>query len=156
MVAQFVPQATIDPVDIFNPFQTLTGTTATTTTTTGVAAALAFNSNAATSSQNVYNGIQYVADHPYVNDPIRPGKVDRVIAATFGFGSQTTFSSERTAYNQFPQLVISLKNQLHRYRTLGIAPIAASGQFGNPKGRLQRHHHHGSRSGHDHGHLRRQ
>ena len=91
VVAQFVPQATIDPVDIFNPFQTLTGTTATTTATTGVTGStLAFNSNAATSSQNVYDGIQYVADHPYVNDPIRPGKVDRVIAATFGFGSQTT------------------------------------------------------------------
>ena len=138
VVAQFVPQATIDPVDIFNPFQTLTGTTGATTGGVGgiggVGVPLATNSNAATSSQNVYNGIQYVADHPYVNDPIRPGKVDRVIAATFGFGSQTTFSSERTAYNQFPQLVISLKNQLHRYRKLGIAPIAAAGQYGNPKG----------------------
>jgi hypothetical protein len=131
VVAQFVPQSTIDPVNIFNPFQSLTGTTGTTTGVAG-AAALGFNSNAATSSQNVYNGIKYVADHPFVNDPVRPNKADRVISATFGFGSQTTFASERMAYNQFPQLIITLKNQFKRYRSLGIAPIAAAGQFGNP------------------------
>src|SRR5262249_56606923 len=83
-------------------------------------------------SQNVYNGIKYVADHPFVNDPVRPNKANRVITATFGFGSQTTFSSELTAYKQFPQLVIALKNQFKKYRHLGIAPIAAAGQFGNP------------------------
>src|SRR5262249_49024053 len=133
VVAQFVPQATIDPVNIFNPFQTLTGTTGTAAGgAAGAGATLGFNSNASTSSENVYNGIKYVADHPFVNDPVRPNKASRVITATFGFGSQTTFSSERTAYNQFPQLVIALKNQFKRYRHLQIAPIAASGQFGNP------------------------
>jgi hypothetical protein len=129
VVAQFVPQTTIDPVNIFNPFLTTTGTTA---TTTGTTSGLAFNSNASTNTSNVYKGIKYVADHPYVNDPIRPNQVDRLIAATYGFGSQTTFQSERAAYNQFPQLIIALKNQLKRYRSLGIAPIAAAGQFGNP------------------------
>src|SRR5208283_5343795 len=34
----------------------------------------------------------------------------------------------------YPQIVIALKNQLHRLRKLGIAPIAASGQFGAPLG----------------------
>jgi hypothetical protein len=132
VVAQFVPQATIDPVDIFNPYQTMTGTTTTTGAAGAGGATLGFNSNASTNSENVYNGIKYVADNPFVNDPVRPNKTDRVITATFGFGSQTTFSSERTAYNQFPQLIIALKNQFKRYRSLGIAPVAAAGQFGNP------------------------
>ena len=81
-----------------------------------------------------------------------------MIAATFGFGSQTTFASERTAYNKFPQLVIALKNQLKRFRKLGIAPIAAAGQFGNPLADYQWHHHRWSRqrAGNHHGHPRRQ
>jgi hypothetical protein len=132
VVAQFVPQSTLNPVNIFNPFVAFTSTTTTTTGTAGAGAALGFNSNASTSTSNVYNGIKYVADHPFVNDPIRPNQADRVIAATFGFGSQTTFTSEGVAYKQFPQIVIALKNQLKRYRHLGIAPIAAAGQFGNP------------------------
>ncbi|MGO9814490.1 MAG: hypothetical protein ACLP53_27480, partial [Isosphaeraceae bacterium] len=41
---------------------------------------------------------------------------------------------EYTAYKQYPQIVIALKNQLHRLRKLGIAPIAAAGQFGAPLG----------------------
>ena len=135
VVARFVPQSTLDPVDIFNPFLSTTGTTTGGGVNGGTgAAALSFSSNASTTSTNVYNGIKYVADHPFVNDPVRPNQADRVIASTYGFGSQTTFPSERTAYNQFPQLVIAIKNQLKRYRSLGISPIAAAGQYGNPKG----------------------
>ena len=78
--------------------------------------------------------MKYVANHPYVNDPVRPGKVDRVIASTLAFGTTETFTSEYTAYKAYPQIVIALKNQLHRLRKLGIAPIAASGQFGAPLG----------------------
>lgn len=145
VVAQFVPQTTIQPVDIFNPYQTLAGSS---TSATGGAGGvggvggvgggvggvslLSFNSNAFTTSQNVYDGMKYVADHPYVNDPVRPGQVDRVIASTYGWGSSTTFTSEGMAYRKFPQLVIALKNQLRRYRALGIAPVAAAGQFGSP------------------------
>ena len=69
-----------------------------------------------------------------MNDPVRPGKVDRVIASTLAFGTTETFTSEYTAYKQYPQIVIALKDQLHRLRKLGIAPIAASGQFGAPLG----------------------
>jgi hypothetical protein len=134
VVAQFVPQATLLPVNIFNPFQLTSGTSGTTggggAGNTG--ATLSFNSNASTTVSNIYNGIKYVADNPFVNDPIRPKKADRVIAATFGWGSQTTFDSEGVAYRQFPQIVIALKNQLRRYRQLGITPIGAAGQFGNP------------------------
>ena len=36
--------------------------------------------------------MKYVANHPYVNDPVRPGKVDRVIASTFAFGTTETFT----------------------------------------------------------------
>ena len=72
--------------------------------------------------------------HPFVNDPLRPGKVDRVIAASFGFGSTQTFQTEMDAYRNYPQVVIALKNAYHKFLKEGIAPIAASGQFGAPLG----------------------
>jgi hypothetical protein len=149
VVAQFVPQVTIVPVTIFAPFVgsvTLTtgsGTGGTggggtggggTGGGTGTTTSLSATSNALTTSQAVYQGLKYVANHPFVNDPVRPGKVDRVIATTLAFGTTETFTSEYTAYKQYPQIVIALKNQLHRFRKLGIAPIAASGQFGAPLG----------------------
>ena len=65
-----------------------------------------------------------------MNDPLRPGKVDRVIAASFAFGSTQTFQTEVDAYRNFPQVVIALKNAYHKFLKEGIAPIAASGQFG--------------------------
>ncbi|HMB05237.1 MAG TPA: hypothetical protein VKP69_16050, partial [Isosphaeraceae bacterium] len=65
-------------------------------------------------------------------DPVRPNKADRVIAATYGFGTTETFDGEGSAYRRYPQIVIAFKNQLKKYRKLGIAPIAASGQFGAP------------------------
>ena len=148
VVAQFVPQATIEPVTIFSPF--VGSVTLQTShphptppppppppplpTPTPTPTALSASSNALTTSQAVYDGLKYVANHPYVNDPVRPGKVDRVIASTLAFGTTETFTSEYTAYKQYPQIVIALKNQLHRLRKLGIAPIAASGQFGAPLG----------------------
>ena len=72
--------------------------------------------------------------HPFVNDPLRPGKVDRVIAASFAFGTTQTFQSEVDAYKNYPQIVIALKNAYHKFLKEGIAPIAASGQFGAPLG----------------------
>ncbi len=142
VVAQFVPQATIVPVTIFAPFvgtvtlptSSSTGTTGTTGGTGGTGTSISATSNALTTSQALYQGLQYVAQHPYVNDPVRPGKVDRVVAATLAFGTTQTFTSEYTAYKAYPQVVIALKNQLHKFRKLGIAPIAASGQFGSPLG----------------------
>jgi hypothetical protein len=137
VVAQFVPQATIDPVNIFYPFLASTGgttTTATSTSGTGTTGTplTAPSTNAVTTNQAIYQGLAYVAKHPFVNDPIRPNTVDRVIATTIGFGSTATFSSEGAAYRLFPQIVISFKNQLLKLRKLGIAPIAAAGQFGAP------------------------
>ena len=77
-----------------------------------------------------------MAKHPFVNDPVRPNQVDRVVAATFGFGTSETFDSEGSAYRRYPQIVIAFKNQLKKFRSLGIAPIAATGQFGtrSPRG----------------------
>ena len=49
-----------------------------------------------------------------------------------GFGSTETFDSEGAAYKRYPQIVISLKNEMKKFRDLGIAPIAAAGQFGAP------------------------
>ena len=98
-----------------------------TTTLTGT-------SNALTSSDMLYNGLTYVVQHPFVNDPLRPGKVDRVIAASFAFGSTQTFQTEVDAYKNYPQVVIALKNQYHKFLKEGIAPIAAAGQFGAPLG----------------------
>ncbi len=87
-----------------------------------------------TSTNLLYNGLQYVIQHPFVNDPLRPGKVDRVIAASFAFGTTQTFQSEVGAYKNYPQIVIALKNAYHKFLKEGIAPIAAAGQFGAPLG----------------------
>ena len=38
------------------------------------------------------------------------------------------------AYKNYPQVVIALKNAYHKFLKEGIAPIAASGQFGAPLG----------------------
>ena len=42
----------------------------------------------ATTPQSLYLGLNYVAKNPFVQDPIRPNTVDRVIAANMGFGSR--------------------------------------------------------------------
>ncbi len=143
VVAQFVPQATLVPVDIFLPFNAGRTLTASSTTSGtggggggggGASSSLTGTSNALSSSDLLYNGLQYVIQHPFVSDPVRPGKVDRVIAATFAFGSTQTFASEAAAYQNYPQVVIALKNAYHKFLKEGIAPIAASGQFGAPLG----------------------
>ena len=107
-IAQFVPQTTLVPVNTFNPF------------------------GAATTNQTVFEAMKYVADNPFVNDPLQRGQIDRVVASAFGFGSTSTFDTEGTAFRQNKQLVIAYKNQLQRMRRLGITPIAAAGQFGDP------------------------
>ncbi|MBX6313764.1 MAG: hypothetical protein IRY99_12725, partial [Isosphaeraceae bacterium] len=116
VIAQFVPQATIVPVNVFAPGPT-------TTTTAGVSVT---NNNA------VYNGMSYLVQNPFVADPIRPGKLDRVVVANFGFGTTTTYDVEGTAYRKNKQLIIAFKNQLHKLRQAGITPIMAAGQFGVP------------------------
>ena len=58
--------------------------------------------NALTSTNLLYNGLEYVIQHPFVNDPLRPGKVDRVIAASFAFGTGQTFQSEVDALQELP------------------------------------------------------
>ena len=90
------------------------------------------DSNVLTSNEAVYQGLKYVADNPFVNDPVRPNKTDRVIAAAMGFGTLETFDSEGSAFRQHKQVVIAFKNQLKRFRSLGITPVAAAGQFGAP------------------------
>ncbi len=127
VIAQFVPQATIVPINVFAPF--ISGGTSTTGTTTGTAATLGATNNTA-----VYKGLQYVNAHPFVANPLNPSQFDRVIAANFGFGTIHTFNTEATAYRKFPQLTIAFKNQLHQMRNLGIVPIAPAGQFGTPYG----------------------
>ncbi|WP_165227215.1 hypothetical protein [Aquisphaera insulae] len=150
VVAQFVPQATIEPIAIFQPF--LGQVTLSSTTTGGnnngggnngggnngggnnSSSTISQTANALTTSQVLYQAMQYVTKHPYVADPIRPGRQNRVIATTFAFGTPETFTSEAMAFKEYPQIVIALKNQLRRFRKLGIAPVAAAGQFGAPLG----------------------
>lgn len=144
VVAQYVPQATLVPVNIFAPFLSVSlvssGTTGGTGTGTGTGTGgtgtttLSGNSNAMTSSQYFYKGLDWIAKHPFVNDPVRPGQVDRVIATVMGFGTTNTYNAETGALKNFPQITIALKNQLKKFRHLGIAPIAATGQFGQPLG----------------------
>ena len=127
VIAQFVPQATIVPVNIFAPFLTPVEPTG-----TGNGGATFLDSNVLTSNEAVYRGLKYVADNPFVNDPIRPNKTDRVIAAAMGFGTIETYDSEGSAFRRHKQVVIAFKNQLKRFRSLGITPVAAAGQFGAP------------------------
>ena len=150
VIAQFVPQATIVPVDIFVPFFGLVSLSSSSSTGGGGSAggstggggggaaaastSLSGTANALTSTNLLYNGLQYVITHPFVNDPIRPGKVDRVVAASFAFGSTQTFQTEVDAFHNYPQIVIALKNAYHKFLKEGIAPIAASGEFGAPLG----------------------
>ena len=97
VVAQFVPQATIEPVSIFQPFgfsdhvdrrrraPAAVASAAAAAAVPVAVAAVAPTGDAATSigvsndlttTNAVYNGMAYVAKHPFVNDPIRPGKVE--------------------------------------------------------------------------------
>ena len=127
MIAQFVPQATIVPVDIFLPFSAGKTLTASSTSGggtggggggggTGGSSSLSGTSNALTSSDLLYNGLQYVVQHPFVNDPLRPGKVDRIIAASFAFGINADVR-DRSGRLQatIPQVVIALKNAYHKF-----------------------------------------
>ncbi len=150
VVAQFVPDATIDPINVFgqSPFEggisigggsggtggtggTGGGGTGGGTGGTGTGGTIFTNDLGAT-AETVFDGLQYLTQHPYVNDPIRPGQVDRIIAAVYAFGTPFTFQSEADAYRQFPQVVVALKNEYHKLRKEGIANIAATGEFGAP------------------------
>ena len=90
--------------------------------------------NALTSSDLLYNGLTYVIQHPFVNDPVRPGKVDRIVAASFAFGTTQTFQSEVDAYQNYPQIVIALKNAYHKFLKEGIAPDRGRGRIWRPAG----------------------
>ena len=121
VIAQFVPQATLNPVNVFTPNQVVP--------TPGGA-----NIGNATSPQNVYLGLNFVSKNPFVADPVRPNKLDRTIGANIGFGTTTTYQTETGAFRSFPQVTIAFKNQLTRFRRLGISTVAAAGQFGAPQG----------------------
>ena len=136
-----MPQATIVPIDIFLPYLVPAPLTSSSTTGGGGAggggtgggggasSSLSGTANALTSTNLLYNGLEYVIAHPFVNDPLRPGKVDRVIAASFAFGTTQTFQSEVDAYKNYPQIVIALKNAYHKFLKEGIVPIAAAGRI---------------------------
>ena len=138
-----MPQATIVPVDIFAPYLLPAGVSSSTSGsggtgggggTGGSSTSVGGSANALTSTDLLYNGLEWTIQHPFVNDPLRPGKVDRIIAASFAFGTGQTFQSEVDAYKNYPQVVIALKNAYHKFLKEGIAPIAASGEFGAPLG----------------------
>ena len=158
VIAQFVPQATILPIDIFNPFAApasvfvgisggalggigggigggaggIGGGAGGIGGGTGSGTGILTANDGGASSDTLYNGLQYLIQHPFVNDPLRPSQVSRVIAAVNAFGTPNTFKTEAEAYKQFPQVVVALKNQYHKLRKEGIASIAATGQFGAP------------------------
>ena len=131
VVSQFVPQATIMPINLFIPGavpgsasgSSNTGNTGSTTTATF----------GYTSNQAIFKALQYLSKNPYVNDPVRPGQRDRVVGATMAWGTQTSFPTEGQAYKAYPQVVASFKQQLAKIRHLGITTVAAAGQFGTPQ-----------------------
>ncbi len=136
VITQMVPQATIQPVDVFVnrpglpiPPSPLPGDTI---------------SSPTTSFQLFFEGLDFVADNPFVPDPIRPGQLDRVIAANIGFGTQNAptvldggapdpdgavFATEGEFFREFPKISLAIKSQLRQFRNVGIAPVAPSGQF---------------------------
>lgn len=116
VVSQMVPQATILPVNLF-AVGAVSGT-----------ATLGYTSN-----QAIFKALQYLTKNPYVGDPVRPGQKDRVIASTMAWGTQTSFPTEGQAFQAYPQVVASFKQQLNRIRRLGITTVAAAGQFGTPQ-----------------------
>ena len=75
VVAQFVPQATIVPVNIFAPFLAASTATATGGNTGGnnTGVTVTATSNTLTNSNFLYKGLNYVSTHPIVNDPVGPG-----------------------------------------------------------------------------------
>lgn len=107
IISQFVPQSTIQPINVFrpNPDGTVSST-----------------------ANAVFRGLKYTADNPFVNDPIRPNKQDRVVAAAIGFGTTNLYATEGQAYQAIPQIVGSFKNQTTRLRRMGITTVAAAGQ----------------------------
>jgi hypothetical protein len=125
VVAQLVPEATIQPINMFVVGATPTagGTGGTTTTSLGV-----------TSNQAIFKALQFLSKNPFVNDPVRPGQKDRIVASTLAWGTQTSFPTEGQAFQAFPQVVASFKQQLARIRKLGITTVASAGQFGVPQG----------------------
>lgn len=118
VVNQMVPQATILPINLF-----VDGAVPGSVTGLGY-----------TSNQAIFNALKYLSQHPFVNDPVRPGQKDRVIASTMAWGTANTFPTEGQAYAAYPQVVASFKQQLAKIRKLGITSIASAGQFGTPKG----------------------
>ncbi len=118
VIAQFVPQATLDPINVFTPNQVVGGS---------VGGSLGGN---ATTPQNIYIGLDFLAKNPFVADPVRPNHEDRVITSEIAFGTSATFPVETAALKSFPQVTLAFAAEFQKFRALGIQPIAAAGQFG--------------------------
>ena len=91
--------------------------------------AVVTNDNGATTRPS--HGLQYIVQHPFVNDPIRPGQGrsrDRRRLCLRHAASPSRPRPRPTS--SIPQVVIALKNEYHKLRKEGIANIAATGEFG--------------------------
>ena len=112
VVAQMVPQSTILPVNVFTPNSSslapITG---------------------GTTANIIWNGVDWLTKHPNVADPLHPNTYDRVMSATFGFGTDVTFGTEGNAYAAYPQTTIALAGKFLQLRHMGITAIAAAGQL---------------------------
>ncbi|QDV36717.1 S8/S53 family peptidase [Tautonia plasticadhaerens] len=109
VVAQFVPQATLVPVNVLDPLSTTT------------------------TPQALFNAMRYVADNPFANDPVRRGQVDRVVTSLLGVSSLEGYETEAQAFRTGArQLILAYKNQAQRLLHRGITPIAPSGQLSDP------------------------
>ncbi len=112
VVAQMVPQSTLLPVNVF----------------TANASSLAPITGGTTANM-IWNGMDWLAKHPTVKNPVYPNTYDRVMSATFGFGTAVTFGTEGNAAQAFPQTTISLAAKFAQLRHLGITAVAAAGQL---------------------------
>jgi len=112
VVAQMVPQSTIVPVSVFTPN-----------------ASFAAPVTGGTTANLIWNGMDWLSKHPTVKNPVYPNTYDRVMSATFGFGTAVTFGTEGNAYQAFPQTTVALAAKFAQLRHLGITSIAAAGQL---------------------------
>lgn len=82
--------------------------------------------------QILWEGVRYVADNPIVEHPIT-GELVPVVAGNMSFGlinSEQVYDSEREAAQTDGSSLYTFKDQMQRWRSLGIYPVASAGNEG--------------------------
>ena len=128
VIAQFVPQATLNPINVFTPNQVVPSIGGSTGGSIGGAGA-SISANV-TTPQNIYTGLNYIANNPFVVDPLPhkcPNKVDRTIATNLAPNPSAPPRPTR------PKPVLSRASRKSRSRSRTSSRSSASS--GSPRSR---------------------